>query len=207
MLSTQTVSPAMDIQFAYNLERMLYFISGRDEGLLKEIMTSVEAQYRSLDAAVSREHRVRLPEALLTEVQRLFLSYSVSDEETLRTIARFHNETGFVLCPHSATAVHVATQVYLPSLPEAGDHPVVAVLTAHPDKFEATVRRALRDFGGKEEALPSPFPSAAVQRLRTLPQRYAVLRKRDGQSESEASWRERWIERLRADIVAANADI
>ena len=37
----ETVSPAMDIQMAYNLERMLFFASGRDAPLIRSLMAQV----------------------------------------------------------------------------------------------------------------------------------------------------------------------
>jgi len=38
----QTLSPAMDIQFAYNLERIFYFAFNLDTNLVRHIMTTVE---------------------------------------------------------------------------------------------------------------------------------------------------------------------
>lgn len=187
----------MDIQFAYNLERMLYFVSGCDASFIAEIMQSVEQQYRLLSASETAEHRVQLPPTISSAVQQIFFSYSCSDEETLDTIRRFHTEHAFVLCPHSATAVHVVQNTMPPKKGDATDETIIAVLTAHPDKFEDTVERAL---GFRVPA------SEKVQRMKSLPHRFQWLRKGadgDGSGES-SSWRQQWIETLRRDIVAAN---
>lgn len=198
----------MDIQFAYNLERMLYYITDEDSATVRSVMVDVEAQYRALGD--HRRSKPPLASEIVTKMQTIFTSYSVSDEDTLRTIASFHARHGFVLCPHSATAVYVATHVVGPTPPPGA---MIAVLTAHPDKFEDTVTRALREYGGAENASYAYTVSAPVAALKTLPQRYRWLRKRPSEEEEETAaaeeandaWRQRWIATLRRDIEAANS--
>ena len=201
----------MDIQFAYNLERMLYYVTGEDSATVRGVMVDVEAQYRALGD--HRRSKPPLSAELVAKMQAIFTSYSVSDEDTLRTIATFHARHGFTLCPHSATAVHVATTS--PSLAVGRPNTTtIAVLTAHPDKFEDTVTRALREYGGggAQYATFTYAVSAPVAALKTLPQRFRWLRKRptdeeaqEAQDEDEDAWRQRWIATLRRDIEAANA--
>ncbi len=40
-----TVSPAMDIQFAYNLERMIYYMANQNPLVVRTIMQNMELQY------------------------------------------------------------------------------------------------------------------------------------------------------------------
>ena len=72
--NVMTISPAMDIQFAYNVERMLYLISGGDTATTRRCMLS--AQERRPEP---------LPPSLLRAVQSVFLSAAVSDEQTCET--------------------------------------------------------------------------------------------------------------------------
>ncbi len=49
MMNVKTLSPAMDIQYAYNLERLLYFVSGEDSNFIKNFLSfSVGILFMSL---------------------------------------------------------------------------------------------------------------------------------------------------------------
>ena len=63
---------------------------------------------------------------------------SIDDSETRRCITEVHEQTGYVLDPHSAVAYHVAKQHH--DL-EAG--PTVVLATAHPAKFPDVVETAI----------------------------------------------------------------
>lgn len=189
-LLVQTESPAMDIQFAYNLERMLYFICNENPDVVRPYMEAVERQFSYIPGAVG----AKLDSIVLARIQEIFTSYSVSDAETLQTIAEVDKEHGIVLCPHSATAVYAALHPFRGQLrgpvtaAAAAFAPTVCVLTAHPSKFEETVRRAI----GRDPEFPS-----AVTALRALPHRFQTL---DKTSPDAAVWRKQWIDKLRADI-------
>ena len=158
--NVQTVSPAMDIQTAYNLERMLYLVTGGD----------TEATARMCRAAEQRRAEP-LPPAVLAAVRDIFLSTSVSDEQTCRTMADVHAASGgYTLDPHSAVGVCAAR---LPAVRRAlstsAEHaaaPVVCVLTAHPAKFADACRKA---------GIP-PVSTATVDALRAMPRRFEWLR-------------------------------
>lgn len=123
----QTVAPAMDIQFAYNLERMLYYISNEDCSQVKEIMLSVDQQFSYVPGAKG----VKLKQHIIHNMQQIFSTISVNNEDTLATMKKFNEDHGFLLCPHSAISVFAA-QTKFASL--ARDEPLVCVLTAHPAK-------------------------------------------------------------------------
>ncbi|EOD21779.1 hypothetical protein EMIHUDRAFT_450832 [Emiliania huxleyi CCMP1516] len=151
----QTVSPAMDIQFAYNVERLLYFCSGGDATAVAALMATLEA-----------DRAVALPPPLLHAVQDTFVSCAVSDAQTLQTMREVWAADGYALDPHSAIGVHAlrTTPRTEPTLwirysggmglgVHALDHVesvraaceggrVVCVLTAHPAKFEEAVAAA-----------------------------------------------------------------
>jgi threonine synthase len=65
------------------------------------------------------------------ELRRDARSFSVDDEAIRREIARAHARHGRVLCPHTATALHVRQRLAAPDW--------IVVATAHPAKFDAIV--------------------------------------------------------------------
>jgi threonine synthase len=153
-----TISPAMDIQFAYNIERMLYLVSGGDCALAARYM-----------CAAQQRRPERLPPWLLRRVQDVFASAAVSDAQTRETMRAVHERTGFTLDPHSATAVFAASlQAVKASLHLRGPPgaKVVCVLTAHPAKFESAC----------EEAGVPVAIHPAVEALRARPRAYEWLR-------------------------------
>ena len=72
------------------------------------------------------------------EMRRLILGYSVTDEETRRTISEVFSRHGYYLDPHSAVGWHAVDK-----LRNSGalgkDAPVAVLSTAHPAKFAETV--------------------------------------------------------------------
>mmetsp|Transcript_2203 Transcript_2203/g.3427 ORF Transcript_2203/g.3427 Transcript_2203/m.3427 type:complete len:502 (+) Transcript_2203:23-1528(+) len=185
----QTESPAMDIQFAYNLERMLYYINGEDSNQLLPIMTKVEKQYRYDDNASG----AALPPEMVKKIQEVFSSVVVSDSDTLETIKRVYMSTKgeTVLCPHSAIAVHAGQKEFAYLQQERKDLKLVCVLTAHPCKFEDCVRRALLP-----EVIPQfPCPEN-IAILHQTPHRFQLLQKIEGND-----WRNDWIRSIKKAVV------
>ena len=149
-----TLSPAMDIQFAYNLERCLFLASGGDTAAVRAHMLPAE-----------RGEAVRLAPPLLAAVRRTFVSCAVSDEETLATMRRMWRRCAIALCPHSAVGVHAFERDAAVRAACAGA-PTICVLTAHPAKFGDAVAAA---------GLP-PQSTPEVDALRKLPHRFEWLR-------------------------------
>ncbi|MDR2480107.1 MAG: threonine synthase [Treponema sp.] len=71
------------------------------------------------------------------EMKRIILGVSVSDDETLMTIAAVHGESGYFLDPHSAVGWKGVDKLFAEHTFEAG--PAVVLSTAHPAKFAGTV--------------------------------------------------------------------
>lgn len=178
----QTESPAMDIQFAYNLERMLFYVTGQDTGAVSAIMEQLEKQYKYSDGA----NGVMLDKALVDKIQEVFSSVAVSDEDTLSTIKSFYGQHQFVLCPHSAIGVHAALVPFKESLRATTS---ICVLTAHPAKFESAVVKSLGCM---------PVKCAKVDELRSLGQKFQWLRIG---SVDQATWRQEWIEKIKSDVA------
>ncbi|MDO5675400.1 MAG: threonine synthase [bacterium] len=127
-----TSSPSMDIQIASNFERYLFYLH---EGKGEPVRADMEqfAQNGRLDLSRFRERTAQD-----------MVSHSVSEEETITTIAKFHQEHGYLLDPHTAVGVRAAMAC------KSSSRPVVCLATAHPAKFGAAVTRAI----GNEPPLP-----------------------------------------------------
>ena len=174
----------MDIQFAYNLERMLYFICNENPEVVAPYMQAVERQYSFIPGAVG----AKLDSIVLQRIHEVFSSCSVSDADTLATIASVANEHGVVLCPHSAIAVYAGMHTFKDLTDKSTA--TVCVLTAHPAKFEETIRKAI----GRDPVFP-----ASVSAMKSMPQKFKSLIKA---SEDSATWRKDWISTLKTDIAS-----
>jgi len=121
---TPTISPSMDIQVSSNFERALWDAYGRDGAAVAQLMDELKANG---GFAVSQGAIGRLRDS--------FASGRASEEDTRETIRRIHEQTGELLCPHSAVGVHVAEA-------QLGTNPMVTLATAHPAKFPDAVEAA-----------------------------------------------------------------
>ncbi|MGI6655839.1 MAG: threonine synthase [Desulfobulbus sp.] len=127
-----TSSPSMDIQIASNFERYLYYLRDENGELVRQDMEQFAAT-GSLDLS-----------AVHQRVGRDFRSRSVSEAETIETIAAFHAEHGYLIDPHTAVGVRAAQELAVP------ERPVVCLATAHPAKFGEAVQKAI----GEPPVLP-----------------------------------------------------
>ena len=120
----QTISPSMDILISSNLERLLYYMSGKDTQLVSQCMSDLNTT-----------GRYQIPDTLLQKIQSLFGCAYLDDKQTKETIASVYQESKVVLDPHSAIAYQVAK--------DAKERPIVALATASPYKFSQDVLDAL----------------------------------------------------------------
>lgn len=207
-----TLSPAMDIQFAYNLERLIYFVSQGDVELVKKFMIPLENQLSKQSSDLPQPLALQdpepflpiLPQEILRRIQSIYFSVSVSDDNTVETIQQIWSQYRYPLCPHSAVGVYAAMKVF-PELwsvnqNESGGTPMVCVLTAHPSKFPEVFQRATGE-------MPPELSCFPVSELKTLPTRYEWLRQYndgdDGDSPNRTlieNWRELWIQAIKEKI-------
>lgn len=120
----QTISPSMDILISSNLERLLYYMSGKDTQLVSQCMSDLNTT-----------GRYQIPDTLLQKIQSLLGCAYLDDKQTKETIASVYQESKVVLDPHSAIAYQVAK--------DAKERPIVALATASPYKFSQDVLDAL----------------------------------------------------------------
>ncbi|KFQ17797.1 Threonine synthase-like 2, partial [Merops nubicus] len=90
-----TLASAMDIQEPYNMERILWLLSGSDSQLVRTLMERFSAS-KSL----------QLPEDLHRKLSETLGSCSASDEDIVGAIQRCWEQNRYLLCPHSAVAAH-----------------------------------------------------------------------------------------------------
>ncbi len=122
-----TMSPSMDILISSNLERLLYFAAGseRTAAYMKSLK---ETGKYTVDADV------------LAEIQKNFVGYYASEEQTAETIRSIYNECNYLADTHTAVAIYAAEQ-YLADTKES--LPLVVDSTASPYKFANNVYRSL----------------------------------------------------------------
>jgi threonine synthase len=129
-----TLSPSMDIQISSNFERYLFDLHKGDANL-------VVAQL----AAFRQNGQFGLEDHLWAEARGLFDAKALTDEETLEAMRQIHEETGYLIDPHSAIGVAAGR-----ARRRDASVPMVALATAHAAKFPDAVERAT----GIRPALP-----------------------------------------------------
>lgn len=128
-----TMSPSMDIQVSSNFERLLFESTGRDGAAVQGLMNGLQ-----------QSGSFAVPQAGLAAIRQRFGAGRASETQTSGTIAAVHQGAGYLLDPHTAVGVHVATPLV------GGASPVITMATAHPAKFPAAVAAA----SGIEPGLP-----------------------------------------------------
>ena len=130
-----TPSPAMDISVPSNFERLLFEVSGRDGDAVRNIYE----RYKQAGEA-------QLPETIRGPLGCAgFSSQSVSNADTMKEMQRYLEQTGLLICPHTAVGTFEAHRM-------APSEAVTVVLsTAHAAKFPETVKEAT----GQDALLPS----------------------------------------------------
>lgn len=130
-----TPSPAMDISVPSNFERLMFEVSGRDGDTVRRIYE----QYRQSNSAI-------LPESVRGPLGCTGFDVEMIDnQETLAEMRAFRDETGQLICPHSAVGTAAARRL------GQTDACTVILSTAHAAKFPETVLEAT----GEDAPLPS----------------------------------------------------
>ena len=133
--AVSTPSPAMDISVPSNFERVLFEACGRDADFVRETY-----------AAYAQSGDVSLPSKLVTTFRELgFGAERVSNAETMTEMQRVLDETGWLICPHTAVGTAAARRA------PRGDVTTVVLATAHAAKFPETVKEAT----GRDVPLPA----------------------------------------------------
>ena len=129
-----SISPSMDIQVSSNFERLVFDLHDREPSPVRQLMSDLSEKggYHFSDNAINR-------------LRDEFDSAACDEKTTLVTIKSTLAETGEIVCPHSATAIHAQAELQI------SNSPVVMLATAHPAKFPDAVENAT----GRRPALPA----------------------------------------------------
>jgi threonine synthase len=120
-----TTSPSMDIQVSSNFERLLFEASGRDSAVVRQWMDGL-----------AQSGAFTIEAATLAAIRADFDAGRADMKQTAETIRNVLEGSGYLIDPHTATAVHVARQM------PASATPAVVLSTAHPAKFPQAVEEA-----------------------------------------------------------------
>ena len=130
-----SLSPSMDIQVASNFERLLFDILNEDDDKVTKLMKNL-----------SKNGFYKLEENELKKIRENFVAEKINDSDTVRIIKDFFVNYGFILDPHTATAVGAAYNIKNKSK-------TIVLGTAHPYKFLETINLAI----GKNIEPPKQF--------------------------------------------------
>ncbi len=146
---TATASPSMDIQVSSNFERLLFEAYDRDGDAVAALMTEL-----------SRSGGFALSADALDHIRADFDAGRADEAETAAEIRATYANTGFLPDPHTAVGLAVARRFL------KADVPTIALATAHPAKFPATVKAA----AGIEAEVP-----ARLAGVLDKPERFVTL--------------------------------
>ncbi len=148
-----TISPSMDILISSNLERLLYLLSGRNDGEISSYMEELKAA-----------GKYTVSDDIFAKVRENFRAGFADDDKCRETIRRVQDEFGYVIDPHTSVAVAVHEEYAAAS--GDGTKTIIAS-TASPFKFNGDVLTALL---GREEVEDKD----EFELLRILAERYEL---------------------------------
>lgn len=125
-----TISPSMDILISSNLERLLYLLTGRNDGQICE-------WFHQLDTC----GRYEVSQTIKNKLSEDFWADFCDDQETQNTIHHMFDKYSYVCDPHTAVAMSVYKKYQLAT----GDlTKTVIASTANPYKFASDVFNAIQ---------------------------------------------------------------
>lgn len=124
-----TDSPSMDILISSNLERLLFYVSGQNDALVREMMDGL-----------AKDGRYEIPTSLYETIAADFDAGCCTDAEAGETLRTLYEAQGYLVDTHTA----VAFRVYEDYCRATGDETsVIIASTASPFKFCKPVAQAL----------------------------------------------------------------
>jgi threonine synthase len=121
-----TSSPSMDIQISSNFERLIFDYYNQNGGAVAEALE----KFRSNKTVIFGND-------CWQEMRKLFEGHSFNDAEINAAIAKLYKRTGELLDPHSIIGVLGGQRGHVDPT-----NILIALATAHPAKFPATVEEA-----------------------------------------------------------------
>eukprot|EP00591_Stephanopyxis_turris_P002669 CAMPEP_0195520520 /NCGR_PEP_ID=MMETSP0794_2-20130614/17078_1 /TAXON_ID=515487 /ORGANISM="Stephanopyxis turris, Strain CCMP 815" /LENGTH=525 /DNA_ID=CAMNT_0040649897 /DNA_START=25 /DNA_END=1602 /DNA_ORIENTATION=- len=140
----KSISPSMDICVSSNFERYLYHLAGNDPTTLASWMSAFE-----------NTGKLTITGKKLEVAQKDFLSARADTSMTVATIKEYHDDHGYMLCPHSAVGVSAIHQLGMVN------PTVVCLATANYAKFPDAVSAAVNPLP------PAPSQLAELANMKT----------------------------------------
>jgi threonine synthase len=133
----KTISPSMDILVSSNLERFLYYMSGKNNEEVKDLMGKLNST-----------GRYEISTEMKTKINSEFYAGCVFKKDTERTIKEVFEKYGYLLDTHTAVAYKTLKEYRK----ETGDETVSIIMsTASPYKFSRSVYESLYGATDKKE--------------------------------------------------------
>ena len=130
-----SVAPSMDIQIPSSLERLIYNLEGEASSFYDQLQN---------------EKIANLTEESTVKLQNIFSSLSFDDEMILKEIELFYKNFGWIIDPHTATALSSSVSF-------SSNLPVVGVATASPEKFSDVISEIIHEFTVKSKKKEEKF--------------------------------------------------
>ena len=152
-----SLSPSMDIQVASNFERLLFDVLNNDDQKVSKSMKDL-----------NDNGFFKLENDELKKIRENFSAEKINDADTLRIIKDFFINYGFILDPHTATAVGASYKV-------KNNSKTIVLGTAHPYKFLETIKLAI----GKNVDPPKQFSdlSKKIEKFEIIDNKLEDLKK------------------------------
>ena len=128
LVTQPSVAPSMDIQIPSSLERLIFDLSSDAKSFYGQLQANSKAQ---------------LDEKSIDGLQKVFSSFTFSDENITTLIKSLHDDFALVFDPHSVTSIQMA-------LDNNSSLPTIAVATASPEKFGNVIAPLINDFTESE---------------------------------------------------------
>lgn len=132
----KTISPSMDILISSNLERLLYYKSGKDADYIASLMKDLETK-----------GSYQVKEEIFESVKADFTGGYCDDEACAQAMKEMYEQHGYVMDPHTAVAYKVMKDYEK----EDSEHKCVLLSTASPYKFAPAVYEAIFGKGAEDE--------------------------------------------------------
>lgn len=163
----KTLSPSMDILVSSNLERLLYYMSNKNDQLIHTLMNSLQ-----------KDGHYQVSPELLQAIQSEFYAGYAEDDACAQVMKRKFLQDGYVLDPHTAVGYCVMEEYQK----QDKDHVCVLLSTASPYKFTKNVYTSLfgecdEDEFKAMEALEKATNTTAPKALKDL--QHASLKHQD----------------------------
>ncbi len=184
----ETISPSMDILVSSNLERLLYFMSGKDTARVSRMMEDLKTS-----------GRYTVPNFMKEAIQETFSAYWCDQDACRSTIRSLFEQEHILIDPHTAVAMNALRQYRK----EGNEEYAVVLSTASPFKFAHDVLASVQGSAPEDPfeamdqlaAISGMKIPAGLAELKEMEDRFdTVIAKEDG-----ISWIARRMEELSHD--------